>query len=404
MTDQAETSSTSTTGEGDERVVGTNLTTVAEYSETALALAALEGRFANLVVDVSTKKGLEAATKDVAELRTLRTSLEKRRKELKAPLLLQEKALDSEAARLTAKISALEEPIKLQVDAENARIENARLEKLEAERLRVEAIAQRIDTIRNFPGSLTGKPSVIIAGQLDKLKADELVEDEFGDQFPTARDALTASIHRIEQLLQAQLDVEAERRQAAENEARMKDMQVKLDAQQKLIDDAAAEKAERERQAAAEEAGRKAREAAEQRQREIDAQAEIDRAARAEREAQERADREAREEQERIDREERARLQAEEDARLQVERERQAAAQKKLDEQAEQLRKDKAAAAKKAEAERLKNLGVREAAQAVVDHFDGRSDVPSVVVDLAIALTNEAAQVKPARGKKAAQG
>ncbi|WP_395119675.1 hypothetical protein ACFCQI_01795 [Rhodanobacter sp. FW102-FHT14D06] len=376
-----------------EKTAGSNLTQIAEYSETAAALADLRQRHQGVVYDVAKPKEMKAAKEARAELRTLRTSLEKTRKEIKAPALERCRLIDDEAKRITAELVALEEPIDVQIKAEEARAEAERLAKLEAERLRVEAIQKKIQAIRDVPASLVGKPSVIIAGQLAKLRETTLDEAELGADYLTATDALTAAVARVQDLLAAQQEADAEKKRQAERDAEMEAMRVKMAEQQRLIDEAEAERVERERKAAAEEAGRIAREAAEKRQREIEAQAELDRVARAEREE---ADRIEREEQDRIRAEqaEADRIQREQDeAVLHAERERQAAEQRKLDEQAAQLKREREAAAKKAEADRLANLGLREAAQAVVD-YEVTDATPigglwNLIDDLRVALSND---------------
>jgi colicin import membrane protein len=450
MTDQSEET-------GSERVVGTDLTTVVEYNETTQGLAELRHKHGNVVFNVTVPKEMKAAKEVRAELVKLRTGLEAKRKDLKAPMLERGKLLDNEAKRITDEIKAIEEPIDVQIKLEEARAEQIKLEKLEAERLRVEAINKRIDEIRNVPASLVGKPAVIIQGQLARLKADELSEDEFQEHFVTARDAHTAAIARIEQLLQAQLEVDEEKKRQAQRDADMKAMQDRLDAQQKLIDyAAAAAKAAAERvasEAAAAEKEKQEAEAAEQRQREAaererveeirgrinwfavrpkelrgagsaaitdvilnvkeclvdeedyaefleDAVAAKDSALSELRSMLQRAL-----DTEKAAAEAQAAREAEE-LRQQAERDRQAAEQKKLDAQAAKLKREKAEAARKAEELRLASLGLRDAAQALVDYCDQEEpqfdQVNQLINDLRSALANDAAQAKPARTKKAA--
>lgn len=379
-----------------EKTAGSNLTPIAEYSETAAAIADLRQRHEGVVYDVTVPKQMKLAKEARAELRTLRTSLEKKRVEIKAPALERCRLIDSEAKRITAELVSLEEPIDVQIKAEEARAETVRLEKLEAERLRVEAVQKKIQAIRDVPASLVGKPSVIIAGQLANLKATVLDEAELGADYLTATDALAAAVARVQDLLAAQKDAEAEQAKIKAEREELERVRAENERLQREADErAAADRAEADRLAQVE----RDRIAAEQRAK--------DEAERAERQRQEDEARAQREEQERIEREEQARRRAEQEAALQAERERQAEAQRKLDAQAEQLRKERAAAAKKAEADRLASLGLREAAQAVVDYFGSddfreRSDAtgyfkPQCVFDLAAALQNDAAKAKPAK-------
>lgn len=377
-----------------EKTAGSNLTPIAEYTETAAALADLRQRHSGVVYDVTVSKEMKLAKEARAELRGLRTGLEKKRVEIKAPALERCRLIDAEAKRITAELIALEEPIDIQIKTEETRAEAEKLAKLEAERMRVEAIQHEIQAIRDVPGSLVGKPSVIIAGQLARLQAMALDEAELGADYITATDALTAAIARVQDLLAAQHEAEAEKKRQAERDAEMEAMRAKMAEQQRLLEQAAEEQRERERQAAAEEAGRIAREAAEKRQAEIEAQRKIDEAARAEREARERAEHEEHE-----------RVRAEQEAALQAERERQAAEQRKLDEQAAKLKREQQAAAKKAEADRLASLGLHQAVEAVITYFAADKNAPQCVLDLQAALVNDMRrdEAKPVRTKRVAR-
>ncbi len=356
-----------------EPIAGTNLTTVVEFNETALALSDLRSRYKGLVVDVQTPKGLKEAKTFTFELRTLRTTLEKKRKDLKAPIIERGKQLDDEAKRITAEIVALEEPIDVQIKAEEARIENARLAKLEDERVRIEGITSQIRALRDTAGTLVGKPSSIINGALNRLETTVINESEFAEYYAEACDAMDAAKARVRDLLHAQKAHEAE-------QARIK-----------------AEREELERMRAENE--RLQREADERRT--ADLQAASDRIAEQERLAQVERDRVAAAE--RAERE--VERQAQE-AALQAERDRQAAEQRKLDEQAAQLKRDQQAAKAEAEQVRLAGLGLREAAQALVDHcieFAIPEGFAQLVDDLRAALANDAAQAKPARTKRTAR-
>ena len=422
-----------------EKTSGSNLTPIAEYSETAMVMADLRKRHEGVVYDVATPKQMKLAKEARAEIRGYRVALEKTRVEIKAPALERCRQIDSEAKRLTAGLVALEEPIDVQIKAEEARAEAEKLAKLEAERLRVEAIQQKIQQIRDVPAGLVGKPSVIIAGQLAKLRETALDEAELGADYLTATDALAAAIARAQDLLAAQKDAEAEQAKIKAEREELERVRAENERLQREADErAAADRAEADRKAQAE----RERVAEEQRLREsrlakierirnplqypdavlasADLRAAIERGAelarteftaanwgdlldeveaawseahdtlngalqaaiaREQAEAEEHAQHEAQEVADKAAREE-------EEARLQAERERQATEQRKLDEQAAQLKREQQEAAAKAEADRLANLGLREAAQAVVSHFHAKPR-PTVIDDLAAALAND---------------
>lgn len=432
-----------------EKTAGSNLTPIAEYSETAMVMADLRSRHEGVVYDVATPKQMKLAKEARAEIRGYRVALEKTRVEIKAPALERCRQIDSEAKRLTAELVALEEPIDVQIKAEEARAEAERLAKLEAERLRVEAIQQKIQQIRDVPAGLVGKPSVIIAGQLAKLRETTLDEAELGADYLAATDALTAAIARVTELLTAQQEADAEKKRQADRDAEMEAMRAKMAEQQRLIDEAEeAKRVEQERLAQVEQE-RVAREDAEARRR---AQAIRDRissitekgiaisgrssqwlvdtledlrgirprddaeffgefineavAAWGDAEDKIEAEIEVALLREKAEADAQAAREAE-DARLQAERERQAAEQRKLDEQAAQLKRERAEAAKKAEADRLANLGLREAAQAVVD-YEVTDATPigvlwNLIDDLSVALANDAAAASPLKAVIAAR-
>lgn len=91
---------------------------IVNYSRTEAALATLREKYTGVQYDLTTTAGDKAARAGRLELVTLRANLEKKRKELKAPALEFGKKIDSEAARLTTDILALEEPIDKQITAE----------------------------------------------------------------------------------------------------------------------------------------------------------------------------------------------------------------------------------------------------------------------------------------------
>lgn len=277
-------------------------TKITEYSATAAALAELQARLKGVVYDLTTTKGLDAAKRDRRELVTLRTSLEAKRKEIKAPALAHCALIDAEAKRITAEITALEDPIDAQIKREEERRAAEKAAKEEAERRRVATIQAAIDVFRRAVADMTGKTSAEIAARRNELAATRFDEvwpaqfAEFADEAKAARDSAVIALANLQDRVKKQED-EAE--QIARDRAEI----------------AALRAAEAER-AAREEAARKAREEEERKAREA-------------REAQERAEREAREAEARRQREAEERAAAEaraaEEARLRAERERLAA-------------------------------------------------------------------------------
>ncbi|HEY0878958.1 MAG TPA: DUF1351 domain-containing protein [Zeimonas sp.] len=194
-------------------------TAIAEYSPTAAALADLRARFADVVFDVTTTKGDKEARAARMELVKLRTSLEAKRKELKAPALERSRMIDSEAKRIEAEILALETPIDRQIKAEEERRERERQAKAEAERRRVAEIQERIDQVKAFPVRAAGKSSIVIEALLGDLVAIA-VDETFAEFRPAAEAAHAQALAAMRELLAAsQAHEEEARRLRAEREA-----------------------------------------------------------------------------------------------------------------------------------------------------------------------------------------
>jgi hypothetical protein len=316
-------------------------TAITEYSQTAKALAELRSRLDGVAYDLSTGKGLDIAKKDRAEVRGLRTALEAKRVELKAPALERSRLIDAEAKALTAELVALEKPIDDQIKAEEARKAAEKAAKEEAERKAAAVIRERIDSIRHIAVTATGMPAGSIQSLIDNLKAVEIGLDEFGDYAGEAMQVKEQTLNRLDLLHDGAVEFEAEQARLAAERIELARQRAKQEAR---------EKAERER-AAAEQKAAAAKLAAERAAFEKEQAA-----ARAEAKKREDADRARRDEEDRLAREARAAedkriaearaaLEAEQRAARQAEQARidaeAAAERKRLDEEAAALRAEK---------------------------------------------------------------
>ena len=282
-------------------------TAITEYSPIEAGLADLRQRYAGVAWDLRTVAGNDAARKARKELVSLRTSLEDKRKALKAPVLAQAKLIDDEAKRITGELLAIETPIDEQIKADEARREAERQAKIEAERRRVAAIRAELDAIAaKAAGAMRLRKSALATGVLDELLAVALDGEKLAEYAGEAEKILADAVTAVRSHVAALQEQEAESAMiAAEREALER---AKAEAAER-------ERVERERLAEQERVARAAREAEEARlraireQQEAEAQAERERlqAAQAEverqRHEQERA---AREQQERLDAEAKA--------------------------------------------------------------------------------------------------
>jgi DNA repair exonuclease SbcCD ATPase subunit len=360
-------------------------TAVTAMSRVEAGLTALRAKHSGIVFDVTTTAGMESAKEARREIREPRLEVERVRKAAKAPLLALGKQLDTTAARITAELEKLEDPIDSQIKAEESRKEREREAKVQAELARVASIQERIAELRGNQALSPSSGYRLIADHISDLTAIpvDATFDEFEQQ---ASDAKVAGLARLHAILKAAIEHEAEqekirlereelaklRAEAAEREAKA--------AQERAQVEAAA-KAERDREAAEAkakadaEAARVAEENRLERERIAKERAENERIAR---EAREKAEAEAKAERDRI---------AAEEAALKAVRDLEAAA---LAAERAEFDRQRAEAAAKAEAARL---AAEEAArpkprkkrsamptkeiilQVLVDHFEQPEEV-----------------------------
>ena len=292
---------------------------IAEYNETAAALAVLREKYCT-VFDVTTTKGMDEAKKARAEVKGYRVALEKLRVELKAPALERTRLIDGEAKRITAELLAIEEPIDQVIKEEEKRKEEEKAAKARAEITRIAEIAAKISIIRNQVGAVANQPAAIISAELENAQALELSEAEFQEFLPDAQEALEETRKDLQAALNGRLLYEAEQASIqAEQEAEAARIKAEREELARLREaEAARLQAEREAQEAELKAKRETMEAELKAQREE--QARQEQAARQLREAEEARLKAEREEQARKD-EEIRQQQAAETARLKAEQE-----------------------------------------------------------------------------------
>jgi len=361
-------------------------TAITEYSPIEAGLADLRQRYAGVAWDLRTVAGNDAARKARKELVSLRTSLEDKRKALKAPVLAQAKLIDEEAKRITGELLAIETPIDEQIKADEARREAERQARIEAERRRVAAIRAELDSITaKAAGAMRLRKSTLAIGVLDELLAvaldGEMLAEYAGEAEKILADAVTAVRSHVAALQEQEAEAA---RIAAEREALER---AKAEAAER-------ERVERERLAEQERVARVTREAEEARL--AAERAAIER----ERQEQERA---AREQQERLDAEakaERDRIAAAEAevSRQRADVERREREQREREEAAEAERMNEAAAKARAEeiaAERQARASKRPSDDEIIDALSLHYRVhESTVIGWLLAMDLEAASAR----------
>jgi len=226
----------------DEALVDQEPTTaIKEYSPIEAALTELREKHGKTVFDLTTTAGLKEAKAARAEIRGYRTGLETKRKAVKAPVLQRAKDIDAEAVRITAELSALENPIDAQIKKREAEIAKEKQDAIDAEAKRVSALQERLTELRgavaavNSMGSPRSERVQEFINDITAIPVDETFE-EFLDQATIAKaetlltlnNLLTAAGEReaeaerikAEREELDRLRAEAEQREAAEKEAR----------------------------------------------------------------------------------------------------------------------------------------------------------------------------------------
>ena len=170
---------------------------VVEYDVTDSALEQLREEFAE-VPDVTTKKGYEIVRLGLAKIRTLRVSVEKRRKELKAEALAHGRKVDGEAGRITGVLEAIEGPMKDAKTAFDVQKEEERQENLRVEQARKEAITARITNLRSVPMGYADSSADAIGEAREVVVALNITDgsfEEFAEEVAIVKDEVLKQLH-----------------------------------------------------------------------------------------------------------------------------------------------------------------------------------------------------------------
>lgn len=245
-------------------------TVLVEYSRTEAALAALREKYSGAQFDLTTTAGDKAARAARLDLKTLRTSLEAKRKELKAPAVEFGRKIDDEAKRITAEIVALEDPIDAQIKADEKRRDDERIERERIIAERAAGFRAKIDAIRACVAKSQGLTSERISNgiaQIEAIVVDAQTWAEFADEAAQAKSMTIAAMLNLRDSAKAREEeaarvevqrlenerIAAEQRAAAEaiaaQQQALAEQAATLAAQQKAIDDAKAEAERKEREA-----------------------------------------------------------------------------------------------------------------------------------------------------------
>lgn len=198
---------------------------------------ALVVKYADVVYDVSSFKGMEVARKARAELRGARGKLEEARKEEKADVLARGRYIDATAKKILEEITKYEEPLDVLIKTEEERKETEKRLKADAESKRISDIQEVIESIRNKQFEAVGKSSAEIMDMIDTYKIMEIDTEIFQEFVTIATTAKENAIGALEILYEDTASREKE--------------QVRLNAEREELERRRKEQEEKERRRAA---------------------------------------------------------------------------------------------------------------------------------------------------------
>lgn len=245
---------------------------VAKFDRVAFGLAELKAKYAGIVFDVSTAKGMKEAATARAAIRGPRVEVEKVRKECKAPILALGKEIDARAAAITLELLALEDPVDQQITAEQDRREQEKAHKAEVERARIAGIHRDIESdLRGVPTAMLGRTAEQLSFAIHDVVAIEITAERFAEFVDTATAGKESALVRLREMHAKQLAHEADQeRLRLEREElarqRAEEEQANIEARRRIALDEAEAKRKRDAEEADALAKRQAEEADRQRQ------------------------------------------------------------------------------------------------------------------------------------------
>ncbi len=214
---------------------------IIELGVTDQALADLKHVYGATQWDCAKKAHYESVRKGIGQLRGLRNKVDKRRLELKRPLMDQGKKIDKEAKRIIAVLEGIEDPLKEAKALEDNRVEEERKAAVKREAERQSRITEKIQWIIAQPGAAAGCPSEEVRVVLEGLRVVDTSDcEERQDQAEEAREQ---SLQKVEKILAQAIEAEEYQRKRAQLEE-----EEKRQAKERMRIKVEAEAQERQRQ------------------------------------------------------------------------------------------------------------------------------------------------------------
>lgn len=181
---------------------------IVEYGITDAAIAELRERLGGL--KIVTAEDYKTVAGAIAEVRTLRVGVDKKRKELKADAMAWGKKVDVEAKRITEQLVEIEGPLKLErtrVDDEKE-AEKALLAQQKQDR--IDELRGMVESIRILGNSVYGKASDVIEVIIDQLQEIEITDESYEEYAMEAKQVMNHALATASEEHQTAVDREEE--------------------------------------------------------------------------------------------------------------------------------------------------------------------------------------------------
>ena len=224
---------------------------IAAFSATESGLATLKETYGAKVYDCTTNAGDGDARHARIVLRDTRVNVEKFRQQLKAPLLEEGRIIDAEAKRITAEITALEDPIDAQIKAEEKRRADIKAAEARAEAERLAKIDMVMRWLRERPGLYAAANVATLSSVIAEITTkSEAGFEHYGAGHETIAEQVIATLKQLETMREARIaaDAESERLrlaniELARKQREMEELQREMDEQREQLAAMAAEQA-----------------------------------------------------------------------------------------------------------------------------------------------------------------
>ena len=192
-------------------------TSLAELSVVNAGLAKLRRQYRHKEYEVGTTEGMEAAKKARMDLRDRRYKVPHIVKAQKAAIRQVAEDIDTEGERITAALLELENPIHLQIKAEEDRKTALKEAKDKEEREAKARIDAAIESVLAKPGEVAGLSADEIGAALKTLEEMQITLEEFGEHAGRVEAVKNSTIERLEAMHNAALAHAQEQQALAES-------------------------------------------------------------------------------------------------------------------------------------------------------------------------------------------